>query len=137
MLRFPGRGRQRPITECLGELRLEGAGSRRATAPTANREPRRESSTTPLTNGKGAAVAKVPDPVAAGCRWPRVGDPRAKGNFEEEFAGVSGHGGYSDYLATGEDKKLVSSGYRMFKGLGRGAPSMFQELSVGRLESTR
>lgn len=66
--RSPGRGRQRPITERLGKERLEGAGSRRATAPMANREPRWESSSTPLTNGKGAALAEVPHPVAAGSR---------------------------------------------------------------------
>lgn len=58
--------RRRPITARLRRERLEGASSRRATAPTANGEPRWESSLTPLTNGKGVALAEVPDPVAAG-----------------------------------------------------------------------
>lgn len=51
---------QRPITERLRGERQEGASSRRATAPMANGEPRWGSSLTPLTNGKGVALAEVP-----------------------------------------------------------------------------
>lgn len=46
------RGRQRPITERLGRERLEGAGSRRATATKANREPKLESSPHPADQWK-------------------------------------------------------------------------------------
>lgn len=51
---------QRPITERVRGERQEGASSRGATAPAANGEPRWGSSLTPLTNGKGVALAAVP-----------------------------------------------------------------------------